>query len=461
MTILLTALDPASTFKDLPDAITIGGMRLSREKFVLKATAIMAELPDQGPVAVLAEPTMNAVAAIVACLLKRVPVIPIPVDSGRQEIDHFLRDSAATHWIGPLPDDLPLPLATPTVAAEDQALPAMIFYTSGTTGAPKGVRLSASALAAGIDALAEAWQWGPEDTVVHGLPLFHLHGLVLGVLASLRIGSKVIHTGSARPSSYAAASGTLYFGVPTIWSRMVADKATARQLRDARLLVSGSAPLPVPVFNGLAELTGIKPIERYGMSETIITLSTRPDGERRPGWVGMPLAGVQTRLRSENGELIELNSDETGRLEVRGPMLFDGYLNQAEATTAAWTPDNWFITGDLAVRDESGMHRIVGRESVDLIKSGGYRVGAGEVENVIANHPGVAETAVVGLPDSDLGQKIVAFVIRADSASSLDAETLIEFASRNLSKHKRPREIVFVDALPRNAMGKIQKKLLV
>lgn len=162
----------------------------------------------------------------------------------------------------------------------------MIMYTSGTTGAPKGVVLSRSAVAAGLDGLAEAWAWSPDDTLVHGLPLFHVHGLILGVVGALRHGSPLVHTVRPTPESYAAAGGSLYFGVPTVWSRVCADEAAARALGSARLLVSGSAPLPVPVFERMVALTGSAPIERYGMSETIITLSTRFDGERRPGWVG-------------------------------------------------------------------------------------------------------------------------------------------------------------------------------
>lgn len=335
----------------------------------------------------------------------------------------------------------------------------MILYTSGTTGAPKGVNLSHRALAAGIDAVADAWQWTAEDTVVHGLPLFHLHGLVLGVLGSLRIGSRVVHTVKPRPERYAAAVGTMYFGVPTVWSRIAADESAARALSRARLLVSGSAPLPTPVFDRITELTGQAPIERYGMSETMITLSTRADGERRPGSVGQPVLGVETRLRTEDGLEVPDDGDSIGRLQVRGPMLFTDYLNRPDATAASWTSDGWFITGDVATRDAQGFHRIVGRESVDLIKSGGYRIGAGEVETALLAHPDVREVAVVGQPDPDLGQRVVAYVVTDADRGGL-ADRLIAVVAENLSNHKRPREVVFVDELPRNAMGKVQKKLL-
>ncbi len=349
-----------------------------------------------------------------------------------------------------------------TYAEPDPGATAFILYTSGTTGAPKGVMLSRRAIAAGLDALAEAWQWTWKDTLVHGLPLFHVHGLILGVLGPLRIGSPLIHTGKPTPRAYAEAHGTMYFGVPTVWSRVVEEPDAARELAKARVLVSGSAPLPVPVFERLRELTGQAPLERYGMSETMITISTRPDGERRPGWVGAPIAGVETRLRDEAGNPVAHDGESVGGLQVRGPMLFDGYLNKPEVTAENFTADGWFKTGDVAVIDAEGFHRIVGRESVDLIKSGGYRIGAGEIETALLGLPEVAETAVVGVPDDDLGQRIVAYVVlRNGIADSADLrQQLIDHVADQLSLHKRPREVRVVDSLPRNAMGKVQKKQL-
>jgi fatty acid CoA ligase FadD36 len=264
-----------------------------------------------------------------------------------------------------------------------------------------------------------------------------------------------VHTGKPTPAAYAEAKGTLYFGVPTVWSRIVGDPDAARALSSARLLVSGSAALPVPVFDGLVALTGHAPVERYGATEALITLSTRADGERRPGWVGTPLAGVSTRLVGEDGAEVPHDGESIGRLELTGPTLFDGYLNRPEATAEVLTPDGWYRTGDVAVIDAGGMHRIVGRESVDLIKSGGYRIGAGEIETVLLGHPDVVEAAVVGLPDADLGQRIVAFVVGA-----AEPQALIDFVAAELSVHKRPREVRIVDRLPRNAMGKVLKKEL-
>ncbi|GEM30120.1 acyl-CoA synthetase [Nocardia neocaledoniensis NBRC 108232] len=466
--LLLASLNPIAVAAgaDIPDAVTIDDATLSRSDLLGAATSVAERIARADRVAVLAEPTVRTVLAVVGCLIAGVTVVPVPPDSGAAELEHILRDSGAQAWLGAAPEGTRLPVVPVRLHARswhsypepDPASTAFVLYTSGTTGAPKGVMLSRAAIAAGLDALAEAWDWTWKDTLVHGLPLFHVHGLVLGLLGPLRVGSPVIHTGKPTPEAYAAAGGSLYFGVPTVWSRVVERPELAKELGKARLLVSGSAPLPVPVFEKLAELTGQPPVERYGMSETMITLSTRADGERRPGWVGTPVRGVQTRLRDESGAPVPHDGESIGGLQVRGPMLFSGYLNRPDATAADWTEDGWFRTGDVAVIDPDGFHRIVGRESIDLIKSGGYRIGAGEIETALLGHPAVAEVAVVGLPDDDLGQRIVAFVVARDGEA--DAAELIAHVGAQVSAHKRPREVRFVDTLPRNAMGKVQKKLL-
>lgn len=475
MSALLRSLNPLAVARgdDVPDAVRIDGHTLSRSDLLGAATAAAARVARADRVAVLATPTATTIVSIVGCLLAGVTVVPVPPDSGPAELAHILKDSGAQAWMGSAPgtraQDVPeLPVVPIRLHARDwhhvpepdPARIAFVLYTSGTTGAPKGVLLSRRAIAAGIDALARAWNWTEDDVLVHGLPLFHVHGLILGVLGPLRVGSRLIHTGKPTPQAYAEARGTLYFGVPTVWSRVVEDEESARALSGARLLVSGSAPLPVPVFERLRELTGLTPIERYGMSETMLTLSTRVDGERRPGWVGTPVDGVETRLRDEHGGEVPHDGESIGVLQVRGPMLFDGYLGRPDATAAAWTEDGWFVTGDVAVIDPDGFHRIVGRESTDLIKSGGFRVGAGEIETVLLGHRAVREVAVVGLPDPDLGQRIVAFVVPSPDGPEVDAGELIDLVAQQLSVHKRPREVRVVETLPRNAMGKVQKKRL-
>ncbi|MCV7099934.1 acyl-CoA synthetase [Mycobacterium palustre] len=468
---LLASLNPSAvTTTDIADAVRIDGATLSRSDLVGAATSVAERVAGASRVAVLAKPTASTVLAITGCLIAGVPFVPVPSDVGASERRHMLTDSGAEAWLAPEPDEpeglphIPVRLHARSWHRYPEPSPdatAMVIYTSGTTGLPKGVLLSRRAIAADLDALAEAWQWTADDVLVHGLPLFHVHGLVLGLLGSLRIGNRFVHTGRPTPAGYAAAreeaGGTLFFGVPTVWSRVVADESAASALRPARLLVSGSAPLPVPVFDGLSRLTGHQPIERYGASESLITISTRADGERRAGWVGLPVAGVETRLLDDNDNPVPADGETVGRLHVRGPTMFDGYLNRPEATAEVFDADGWYHTGDVAVIDDGGMHRIVGRESVDLIKSGGYRVGAGEIETSLLGHPGVREAAVVGLPDEDLGQRIVAFVV---GSPQLQADELINHVAQELSIHKRPREVRMVDALPRNAMGKVLKKQL-
>ncbi|MEU4728377.1 AMP-binding protein [Streptomyces sp. NPDC023588] len=444
---LLTAL--TGIHGDRADALTVAGRTTSYEELLGAAGAVAADLAGAPfpAFAVTATASLETVAAVVGGLLAGLPCVPLPPDAGLAEREHILRDSGA-HLIEV--DYARRAVAPPTRTTAAPGDPALILYTSGTTGPPKGVVLSSAAIAADLDALAEAWQWSAEDTLVHGLPLFHVHGLVLGVLGALRTGSRLVHTGRPTPQAYAEAGGSLYFGVPTVWSRIAGAPQAAAALTGARLLVSGSAALPSPVFRDLERLTGHRIVERYGMTESLITLSGRAGGEVRPGTVGTPLTGIRTRIAAEPGA-------DIGELQLTGPTLFSGYLGRPEATAAAYTEDGWFRTGDIAAVDEAdGVHRIVGRASIDMIKSGGYRIGAGEVENALLDHPKVSEAVVVGVPDTDLGQRIVAFVV----AEGVTGAELTEFVAAHLSTHKRPREVRFVAAVPRNAMGKPQKRLL-
>lgn len=474
---LLPGLHPNAP--DLPDALVVGDDHLSTEDLVGVSTAVAERIAGAHTVAVLATPTTQTVLAVLGGIISGVTVVPVPPDSGPREIGHILADSGAQAWLGAAPPEPTLPVVPVRRYAKSwhrhpQPPPestALILYTSGTTGLPKGVPVTRRAIAEDLDALAHAWQWSAEDVLAHGLPLYHVHGLILGILGPLRTGGRVVHTGSPRPEHYAAAAtgtgleaaATMFFGVPTVWSRIAADPESARALSSARLLISGSAPLPVPVFDSIRSATGHEIVERYGMTETLITVSTRADGERRPGWVGLPVRGVQTRLvDGETGEQVPADGSSVGDLQVRGPMVASGYLNppvlapDAEPAPDPWLADGWFDTGDVAVIDPEGMHQIVGRRSTDLIKSGGFRIGAGEIETVLLGHSAVQEVAVIGAPDDDLGQRIVAYVV----ADGVDEQTLIDLVADELSHHKRPREVRFIEALPRNGMGKVQKKLL-
>ncbi|MDQ7908823.1 acyl-CoA synthetase [Phytohabitans sp. ZYX-F-186] len=446
---LLPAL--SGHFGDPPDAVRVGERAMSWGDLAGAAGAFAARIAGAPAVAVTATASLETVVAVLGGLVAGVPVVPVPPDSGPMERSHILGDAGAE-----LLDGVDLDARGSYAAEVPGDATALILYTSGTTGAPKGVLLSRDAIAAGLDGLADAWAWTAGDTLVHGLPLYHVHGLVLGVLGALRTGSRLVHTVRPRPEAYAAAGGTLYFGVPTVWHRVASAPAAARALAPARLLVSGSAALPVPVFAALRELTGHEPVERYGMTETLITVAARADGERRPGAVGRPVAGVETRLVGEDGAPAPHDGETVGELRVRGSTLFSGYLNRPEATAAAYAGDGWFRTGDVATIGPDGWHRIVGRSSTDLIKSGGYRIGAGEVENALLAHPAVREAAVVGAPHDDLGQEIVAYVV----AEGVGADELIGFVATQLSAHKRPRQVRFLPELPRNGMGKVQKQQL-
>ena len=463
---------------DQPECLSIDGRRLDRDGLLAAAGAVAARIAGAPAAAVHASASLETAVAVLGGLLAGVPLVPLAPDSGVRELGHVLADSGAAVLLGAADepalregpwstsgvpfvpvsaDERGAPFTGPTPGLDGTAL---ILYTSGTTGVPKGVPVSGRAVAADLDALAEAWDWTPQDTLVHGLPLFHVHGLVLGLLGPLRLGAPLVHTGRPTPEGYAKAGGSLYFGVPTVWSRIAAQPAAASALSGARLLVSGSAALPAPVFARLEHLTGLRPAERYGMTETLITVAARADDpDRRAGVVGRPLRGIETRLVGEQGEPVPSDGATVGELQVRGATVFAGYLRRPEANEASFTADGWFRTGDMAVLEPDGTHRIVGRASTDLIKSGGYRIGAGEVENALLAQPGVREAAVVGVPDEDLGQRIVAYVV-AEAPGAVTEQALVDAVARELSAHKRPRAVVFLDALPRNAMGKVRKDRL-
>jgi acyl-CoA synthetase (AMP-forming)/AMP-acid ligase II len=418
------------------------------------------------------------VVGVVGALAAGVPFVPLNPRSGHQELEHVVGDARPSAVIAPAAAELPSALTGllridaadcdgPVAWGEepDDGAPALVMYTSGTTGPPKGVVLSRGAIVHNLDALADAWAWTGDDVVAHALPLFHVHGLVVGTLGPLRLGGRVRHLGSFDVRSVAAAledDATMLFGVPTMYHRLAeaaeADREIASALGRGRLLVSGSAPLPAADHDRIERACGQRIVERYGMTETMMIASVRHDGERRPGYVGPPLHGVEVRVVDDAGDDVPADDATIGGVLVRSPSLFDGYLGQPAATAEA-LHDGWFSTGDLGTRASDGYLRLVGRRSTDLIKSGGYRIGAGEIESALVAFPGVADAAVLGVPDADLGERIVAWVVPA-GPDRPEPSALIEHVASVLTPHKRPREIRFVDSLPRNAMGKVQKTRL-
>jgi malonyl-CoA/methylmalonyl-CoA synthetase len=465
------------------EALRAGARSLTYRELQGAASTLAARLAGRERVAVWATPTLETCVAVVGVLLSGAAAVPINPKMGPRELEHVLRDSAPSAVVAPedgtVPDALrSLPRLSvdlgsspePLPPEPDDGAPAFVFYTSGTTGAPKGVLIPRRAVASNLDALARVWSWTAEDVLTHGLPLFHVHGLILGVLGPLRVGGSLRYAGRFSPEAICRelrGGATMVFGVPTMYHSLAdatgTEPGTADALARARLLVSGSAPLPVREFHRIEAATGHRIVERYGLTETIMNCSVHADGERRPGYVGPPLPGVDLRLLDDDGTPIETNDDETiGEVAVRGPNLFLGYLNRPDATAEVMR-DGWFRTGDLATRAPDGYVRIVGRRSTDLIKTGGFKVGAGEVEAALLEHAAVAECAVTGEPDDRLGERIVAWVVLREApgfGAAPDAKALEDHVAGLLSPHKRPREVRFVGALPRNEMGKIRKSVL-
>ncbi|MEU5038416.1 acyl-CoA synthetase [Streptomyces rubiginosohelvolus] len=504
MTLLLPALQSPTGPAASREAVRFGALSLTYGELAAASAALAARIADAGRVAVWATPTPETVIAVAAALRAGVPAVPLNPRTGERELAHILGDSEPTAVLAGPDDELPPALeklrrvtvdaraaAVPGAPADSPAQeagaagpdvdetgeagpedPALIVYTSGTTGPPKGAVLPRRAVAASLDALEDAWGWTGDDVLVHALPLFHVHGLILGVLGPLRRGGSVRHLGKFSPEGVArelGSGGTMLFGVPTMYHRLAETldgpagtterDALTGALGGARLLVSGSAALPVHDHERIAAATGRRVIERYGMTETLMNTGIRADGVPRPGTVGPPLAGVELRLAEDDGAVLD-EPGAIGEIQVRGPNLFSGYLNRPDATAAAHTADGWFRTGDVGTVDPDGYVTIVGRKATDLIKSGGYKIGAGEIENVLLAHPGVREVAVTGEEDPDLGERVVAWVVAADPESPPSPEELADRVAAQLAPHKRPRTVRYLDALPRNDLGKIMKRSL-
>jgi malonyl-CoA/methylmalonyl-CoA synthetase len=407
--------------------------------------------------------SVEFVVAYVAALRAGLVVMPLNPAYTEAEVAGLVRDarpSAAavdderrSRWIAGASADtklhgieLELPPPGPGDAAElDNSSaedPALLVYTSGTTGRPKGALLSHGNLLASATAVNIAWRWEPQDCLLLTLPLFHVHGLGVGLNGSLCAGAQIVlrpKFDAADVAEHAGAGPSMFFGVPTMYQRLTAT-GNVKALGALRLLVSGSAPLPAALAEAIAQATGQIPLERYGMTETVMLTSNPYHGERRPGTVGFPLPDVELRLAGERNEV-----------EVRGPNVIAGYWRNSEANAASFTPDGWFRTGDLGELDGDGYLRLVGR-SKELIITGGYNVYPREVEEVLLTHPDVVEVAVIGRPSAQWGEEVTAVVV---AGRKIDPEALRTHAARELAPYKVPKRVEFVDAIPRNALGKI------
>ena len=357
------------------------------------------------------------------------------------------------------------PATLPAVALDDAAL---ILFTSGTTGKPKGVVTTHRILRAQVEAVVRAWEMTPRDRILHALPLHHLHGILNALCAVLAAGGScelLPRFDAARVARALAADDTLtlFMGVPTMYARLAQHwDALAHEDRAAftagckrmRLLVSGSAALPVAMLERFRGISGHTLLERYGMSELGMVLGQPLHGERRAGSVGVPFPSVEVRLLDEHGASVQ--DGEPGEIQVRGPNVFREYFRRPEATRAAFTSDGFFRTGDIAVC-ESGMYRILGRESVDILKTGGFKVSALEIEDVLRTHEAIADCAVVGVPDDEWGQRVAA-AVELREATSLDPAALREWGKQRLAPYKVPTLLHVASVLPRNALGKVQKQ---
>jgi malonyl-CoA/methylmalonyl-CoA synthetase len=412
-----------------------------------------------------AESSLELVVAHVAALRSGIVVVPVNTAYREREVTHVVTDArpkaavvderAPARWVraaaGPetviLGPDVDLPDREPAVldTAAPEA-PALIGYTSGTTGSPKGAVLTHANLLAGSEAVGLAWRWTASDRLVLALPLFHVHGLCVGLHGTLLAGASAVLLPRFDVDAVLDAAGgrgaSLFFGVPTMYHRL-AQSSRVGELARLRLCVSGSAALPAELHRAVAKRGGQQVLERYGMTETLMNVSNPYDGERRAGSVGFPLPGVELRL--SNGE--------EGEILLRGPNVFAGYWERPQATAESFN-DGWFRTGDLGRRDPDGYLRILGR-SKELIITGGLNVYPREVEDVLLAHPSVAEVAVVGTPSDEWGEVVTAFVVPANDEPTPAA--LVAFAAEQLAPFKRPRRIHYVDSLPRNALGKVLK----
>ena len=437
------------------------------------------------PVCLIAEKSVQAYAVYLACLRGGYAFFPINAGYTDSEIEYLLGDAGPKVVIADpqrakglkrLADERGAAFATLSGEGEGSLMDAAataqapesnpcadkswaaLLYTSGTTGKPKGAVLSHGALEANVRALIEAWKFTESDVILHVLPIFHVHGLFVAGNIAMLSGARLIWRRAFDPVDVLRRlkDATAFMGVPTLYTRLLAQPGlNPEAVKSIRLFVSGSAPLDPVTFQAFRERTGHSILERYGMTETNMLVSNPYDGERLAGSVGYPLPGVQIRLRAEGAEPA---TGAVGVVQVKGPNVFQGYLNAPEKTAAAFTEDGYFVTGDLGYLTEDGRLYLVGRQS-DMIISGGYNVYPTEVEAALIDVEGVLEAAVFGLKHPDFGEAVAAAVAPRPGASLVEAD-LIKAARASLAGYKTPKRVFLMDALPRNAMGKTDRKAL-
>ena len=456
---------PTTVFMDVPDGQTVTFGDADRESARLAHALNELGVRPGDRVAVQCEKSPAMILLYVACVRAGAVLLPMNPAYTENEVAYLVGDAEPTVVVQEPERAGRSALSTLALAELASAQPpsyddvtrgpddlAAILYTSGTTGKPKGAMLTQRNLASNAAALHAAWGFAPDDVLLHALPIFHTHGLFVATNTLLLAGGTMIFLAKfdADEVMRQLPRATTMMGVPTFYTRLLADPAfDAACCQSIRVFISGSAPLLASTHAEFRARTGHAILERYGMTETSMITSNPLDGERRPGTVGFPLPGVDVRIDGDG---------VIGGIEVRGPNVFAGYWRRPELTASEFTDDGFFCTGDVGALDADGYLSIVGR-SKDLIISGGLNVYPKEVEEVLDDLPGVVESVVVGLPDPDFGEAVVAVVI-AEPGAALDGDALREEARRRLAAFKVPKRVVVADALPRNAMGKVEKAKL-
>ncbi|WP_399681064.1 malonyl-CoA synthase [Xenophilus sp.] len=473
------------------DGLAYSWRDLDRASAMIANLLVALKLKEGARVAVQVEKSVEAMLLYLATLRAGYVFLPLNTAYQSAEIEYFVTNaepevvvctSRNAPWIGPiaqkaktrhvftLDDDRTGTLLEMAAQCSDEHRIAVkkpddlaaILYTSGTTGRSKGAMLTHRNLLSNAEVLKDYWGWTHGDVLLHALPIFHVHGLFVAIHGALLNGSKMIWFARFDPKRVIARmpEATVFMGVPTLYVRMLAESTlTHKQCEDMRLFISGSAPLLIETFTEWQQRTGHTILERYGMSETIMLTSnpyTSVQGARRGGTVGFPLPGVSLRVRDDQGR--ECATDEIGNIEVSGPNVFAGYWRMPEKTKEEFTADGYFRTGDVGKVDGLGYVTIVGR-SKDLIISGGYNVYPAEIEGYLNELPGVAESALVGVPHPDFGEVGVAVVVPR-SGATLDADAIVAELKGKLANFKIPKRCFVAEDLPRNTMGKVQKALL-